>query len=160
MSAAITFRPVRPEDEAFLRRVYASTRAAEMALVDWGEAQKEAFLRMQFDAQRRYYQEHYASARFDVILRDGQPVGRLYVDRLEREINIIDIALLPEHRNAGIGGAILHDLMVEADAAGKPIRIYVERFNPALRLYQRLGFQIRGDTGVYYRMERPPGAPA
>jgi ribosomal protein S18 acetylase RimI-like enzyme len=160
MTAPVSFRAITPADEPFLYRVYASTRADEMALVDWDEAQKEAFLRMQFHAQHNYYQEHYARARYDVVLRDEQPIGRLYVDRTEAEINIIDIALLPEHRGAGIGTAILRDLLDEADRVRKPVVIYVERFNPALRLYRRLGFQETGDSGVYFVMKRPPAPPA
>jgi len=34
----------------------------------------------------------------------------------------------------------------------------VERFNPALRLYQRLGFRHVEDQGPYYLMEWRPGA--
>ncbi len=157
MNASLSFRPIQPDDEAFLYRVYASTREEELALLDWDEAQKTAFLRMQFTAQHRYYQAQFTAAAFLVILRDGEPVGRLYVERREDEIVIIDIALLPEHRRAGLGGTILRDLLAEADRGGKPVRIHVERFNPALRLYERLGFTRVGDTGVYYLMERAPG---
>ena len=101
----------------------------------------------------RHYQEHYAGAAFDVILVDGQPAGRLYVAREEDEIRIVDIALLPEYRNRGIGTTLLRGLQSEAAAAGKPLRIHVERFNPALRLYERLGFRRSTDRGVYLFME-------
>jgi GNAT superfamily N-acetyltransferase len=158
MKPSLALRPIRPDDEAFLYRVYASTRAEEMAVVPWTEAEKTAFLRMQFAAQHRYYQEQFPDAAFDVILCDGRPVGRLYVHRRADEICIVDIALLPEHRGAGLGSALLGELLAEADRAGKPVRIHVERFNPALRLYQRLGFRHAGDTGVYFLLERPPGA--
>jgi len=149
----ITLRPTRMEDDSFLRRVYAGTRMDELALVDWGEDQKEAFLRMQFDAQDRYYREHFETAHFQIIELQGRPIGRLYVDRTEREIHIIDIALLPEQRNTGIGSALLRDLLAEAAKSGKPVRIHVERFNPALRLYRRLGFSQVADQGVYLLME-------
>ena len=78
---AITLRPTRPDDHPFLCALYASTREQELAAVPWDAAQKAAFVRMQFDAQHAHYQEHYAGAAFDVILVDGQPAGRLYVDR-------------------------------------------------------------------------------
>src|SRR3977135_652618 len=103
----IAFRPITPEDAEFLYTVYAHTRAEELAVVDWTESQKDAFLRAQFNAQHEAYQGTYRGGEFLVILRNGQPVGRLYVARWEREIRIVDIALLPEHRNAGIGSAIL-----------------------------------------------------
>ena len=158
MDKAITLRPIEPDDEEFLYRVYAGTREAELAQVAWDAAQKEAFLRMQFTAQHQYYQEHYAGAAFQVILADGRPAGRLYVARWPDEIRIVDIALLPEYRNAGIGTALLRDLLAEGARAGKPVSIHVERFNPALRLYERLGFTSITDKGVYLLLEWAPAA--
>ena len=158
MDKAITLRPIEPDDEEFLYRVYAGTREVELAQVDWDAGQKEAFLRMQFTAQHQYYQEHYAGAAFQVILADGRPAGRLYVARWPDEIRIVDIALLPEHRNAGIGTALLKDLLAEGARAGKPVSIHAERFNPALRLYERLGFTSIVDKGVYLLLEWAPAA--
>jgi ribosomal protein S18 acetylase RimI-like enzyme len=154
----LSLRPITPDDEAFLLHVYANTREEELASVPWSAAEKEAFLAMQFNAQHRSYQENYPQASFQLILRDDRPIGRLYVDRRPDEICIVDIALLPSYRRQGIGSRLLKDLAAEADQAGKPLRIYVEKFNPALRLYERLGFAQIGDTGVYYQMERPVGA--
>jgi ribosomal protein S18 acetylase RimI-like enzyme len=156
MPPAVALRPVSPGDEELLFRVYASTRANELAVVPWDQAQKEAFLRAQFDAQARWYREHYAAARHDVVLVDGAPCGRLYVYRGDAEIRIVDIALLPERRNHGVGTALLQDLLAEADAAGKRVTIHVERFNPALRFYERLGFTVAEDKGVYLLLERRP----
>ena len=119
----------------------------------WDAAQKAAFLQMQFDAQHAHYQEVFSGAAFDVILVDGQPAGRLYVNRGDDEMRIVDIALLPAYCNRGIGTWLLKELQSEAAGAGKPLRIHVERFNPALRLYQRLGFQQIVDRGVYLFME-------
>ena len=121
----------------------------------WDEAQKEAFLRMQFDAQDTWWRENYADTTYDVVEVDGEPAGRLYVHRGEREIRIVDIALVPEHRGSGIGTSLLRDLIDEADAASKSVTIHVERMNPALRLYERLGFALAEDKGVYLFLERP-----
>jgi ribosomal protein S18 acetylase RimI-like enzyme len=152
----IALRPIGPGDEELLYLVYAGTRQEELAQTGWSEEQKASFLRMQFDAQGRYYREHYDGAEFSVILEGDRPVGRLYVARWPEEIRIVDIALLPEHRNAGIGSALLGDLISESVASGKPLSIHVERFNPALRLYERLGFEVVEDKGVYLLMRRPP----
>jgi ribosomal protein S18 acetylase RimI-like enzyme len=138
--------------------VYASTRAEELAVVDWDDAQKETFLRAQFDAQDAWYREAYAQANFDVILADGEPAGRLYVHRGPTEIRIVDIALVPEHRGGGIGTSLVEELAAEADAAGKSLTIHVERMNPALRLYARLGFSVAEDKGVYLFLERAPSS--
>jgi ribosomal protein S18 acetylase RimI-like enzyme len=148
-AGTLALRPVTPEDRPFLCAVYASTREEELAPVPWSAAQKEAFLRMQFDAQDAYYRERYAGATFDVILLDGTPAGRLYVMRWPDEIRIVDIALLPAYRGKGIGSALLHALQEEARATGTPLGIHVEKMNPALRLYERLGFTFIADRGVY-----------
>lgn len=156
MNQTITLRPIGDDDRELLYRIYASTRAEELAQVDWDDRQKAAFLLMQFDAQHRYYQEHYPEARFQVILADGLPAGRLYLDRRGAEIRIVDIAVLPTYRRRGIGSALLRAILAEGDAAGLPVTIHVERFNPALSLYERLGFRQVEDKGVYYFLERPP----
>jgi len=149
----ITLRPRREDDLEFLARLYGSTRTDEMALVDWPPAEKETFLAMQFDVQTRYYDEHYADADFSVIERGGEPIGRIYLQSRDDEIRIVDIALLPEHRGSGIGGRLLRRVLDEAAASGKAVRIHVERNNPALRLYRRLGFRRIDDLGVYVLME-------
>jgi GNAT superfamily N-acetyltransferase len=156
MGASVELVPVEAGDEEFLCRVYASTRAEELAAVPWDEAHKDAFLRAQFAAQHRWYAEHYTGASHDIVLVGGEPAGRLYVHRGEAEIRIMDIALLPAHRGNGIGTALLLDLLSEADAAGKRLTVHVERVNPALRLYERIGFTVAEDKGVYLFLERLP----
>jgi GNAT superfamily N-acetyltransferase len=156
MTGVVELRPVEASDERFLRCVYASTRAEELALVPWDEGQKEAFLRWQFDAQDRWYRRQYAAATREIVLIDGAPAGRLYIHRETDEILIVEIALLPQHRGNGAGTSLLHDLLTEAEGAGKRVRIHVERFNPALRLYDRLGFSVIEDDGVYLTLERGP----
>ncbi len=155
--ATITLRPIRGDDRPFLYKVYASTREEEMALAGWEASRQEAFLKMQFDAQHTFYQERFPEAAYQVIMIDGEPGGRLYVDRRKDEIRLIDIALLPEYRGAGIGSRLMQEILDEARGAGKPVRIHVEQFNPARRLYERLGFSEIADKGVYVLMEWSPG---
>jgi GNAT superfamily N-acetyltransferase len=155
-SPSVGLRPAGPDDAEFLYRVYASTRYEELAPLGWAPAQVEAFLRMQFRAQHLYYHEHFPDASYDVILCGGEPAGRLYVLRRPDELHIVDIALLPAFRRAGIGTLFLTRLLAEADVTGVPVRIQVETFNPARRLYHRLGFNTTGGNGVYNCLERPP----
>ncbi|EMI20782.1 GCN5-like N-acetyltransferase [Rhodopirellula maiorica SM1] len=152
----IAFRSIAEDDLSFLYQVYASTRAEELSLVDWDDAQKEQFLQMQFAAQHKYYQENYSDTVFDVIEVNGEPAGRLYLQRRRDEHRVVDIALLPEYRGKGIGRKIMQDILDEAGAAGLPVRIHVEHNNPAMHLYQRLGFEKIDDTGVYFLMQRLP----
>lgn len=152
----ISFRPITDADLAFLSDLYGSTRADEMAVVPWAQEEKESFLRMQFEAQHTFYGEQFPEASFDLVLEDGEPIGRLYIDRREEEHRLIDIALLPEHRGKGIGGRLMSDVLAEAATVGKMVRIHVEQNNPAMHLYHRLGFQKVEDQGVYDLMEWRP----
>src|SRR3954467_9873691 len=149
----LSLRPITPEDDSFLAGVYASTRMEELAVTGWSDEEKFAFCRSQFDAQSAHYRENYPGASLQVIEDAGVPIGRLYVARWEREIRIMDIALLPEHRGSGIGTKLLRELQEEARSAGKSLTIHVERFNPAMELYQRLGFRQVEDKGVYLLLE-------
>ncbi len=149
----ITRRPVVADDEAFLLKLYASTRAEEMALVDWSVEEQQAFLRMQFDAQRRHYVAQFPDAQFDVILGDGVAVGRLTVDRTGEFLHIVDIALLPEHRNAGVATSLILELQAESASAKQPLRLHVESFNRAWLLYDRLGFRKVSEVGLYSLLE-------
>lgn len=153
---SISFRPVGQTDEPFLLKVYASTRAAEMSVLPWTQAQVEAFLKMQLAAQHHHYKGQYPDAAHDLILFNDQPVGRLYVARLDKEIRIVDIALLTEARGRGIGTSIIKDLMDEAAREGKPLTIYVENFSPSLHLFERLGFFKAGEHNFYLLMQWQP----
>src|SRR5207248_3759437 len=154
--SAITLRPAHVEDEGFLYAVYAGTRTDELALLSWDQAQKDAFLTMQFTAQHLHYHTCYADADFQLVLLNGRPVGRLYVARRADEILVIDIALLPDYRNAGIGTFLLTDLLAEASQAGKPVRLHVEPWNRARHLCERLRFRRIAEHGLYWLMEWLP----
>ena len=149
----ISLRPITPEDDSFLAGLYASTRAEELAITGWSDEQKAAFCRRQFDAQTAHYTANYPGALLQIIERGGVAIGRLYVAHWEREIRIMDVALLPEFRGSGIGTRLLRDLQEEAGAAEKSLTIHVERFNPALRLYERLGFKMVEEQPVYLLMK-------
>ena len=149
-------RVIGEADAPFLRKLYGSTRTEELSVLDWTGQQKEEFLDMQFNAQHKYYQSVYKNTEFLVVMLDGEPAGRLYLDRREDEIRIVDIALLPEYRNSGTGTSLLMDVLREGEEKQLPVRIHVENYNPALRLYHRLGFEIVGNTGVYHLLEWRP----
>jgi len=161
MRHRIAFRPETDDDLEFLYRVYASTRADEMKLVSWTDEQKEAFVRHQFTAQRAHYYGSYVDARFLLILEEGQPIGRLYLHQMPGDLRIVDIALLPEHRGRGIGAMLLRELIDDAGSRGDAVSIHVEIFNPALRLYERLGFELVETHGPNHLMMWRPaeGAP-
>jgi len=153
---SISRRSVDVGDDVFLFEVYASTREDELAQVDWDDAQRESFLRMQFQAQSCHYTKEYPGAVFQIILFEGQPAGRLYVHRRPKEIRVMDIAVLPRFRGRGLGTALMKELLAEGDRSNRLVTIHVETFNPARHWYERLGFKPVADKGVYQLMEWQP----
>jgi ribosomal protein S18 acetylase RimI-like enzyme len=152
----VTLRAIGTDDVGFLSDVYALSRAAEMALVDWPEQVKRDFLQQQFDLQHAYYHANYPGADFLLIELDGERAGRIYVHRSPGDIRVMDIALLPQLRGRGIGASLLAELIEESERSGSSITLHVEADNPAVRLYQRLGFEHLEDRGVYQFYGRRP----
>jgi len=152
----ISFRKVNSNDFPFLRKVYRSTREEELSQAGMSEEDKSRFLEFQFNAQHTHYTQAYNDAEFDLILLDDKLAGRLYIWRTETQIRIMDITLLPDFQGKGIGTKILQSIIQESEKSGKKVTIHVEYFNPALRLYERLGFKKVDDSGIYFYMERLP----
>lgn len=159
LPAGVALREESDGDLDFLADLYASTREEELRPVAWPEAQKRAFLRQQFDLQRAHYRQHYEGAEWLIVLRDAAPIGRLYLKAGSTEVRLMDVALALAQRGQGIGTALMHGVLQHADALGVPVTLHVEPFNPAIRLYQRLGFTTLETRGIYCYMQRPlPGA--
>ena len=153
----ISLRPESAEDDDFLRALYASRRAHEMAVAGWTAAQQDVFLRSQFDLQRRHYRAHYPGATFDIILLDAVPVGRIYVHRAHDEIRLIDVALVPDARGRGIGTRLVEWLLAAAIERNATVTLNVEPYNPARRLYERSGFRVveEDPTNLFMKWRRP-----
>jgi ribosomal protein S18 acetylase RimI-like enzyme len=152
----ITLRRVTEADDEFIFSCYASTRAQEMAQVPWGAEQKEAFVRMQYTAQKQHYSAEAPQAGHDIIYVEATPVGRIFLDRRQDALHILDITVLPQHRNHGTGARLLRRLLDEAVRSGKPVTIYVESFNPSLRFFERLGFRKEHEKGFHLLMKWQP----
>nr|WP_216821267.1 GNAT family N-acetyltransferase [Marinobacterium profundum] len=149
-------RTQQATDHSFLQHLYSSTRATELSAFGWPASAIDAFVLQQFWLQSRYYQDHFPNGDFWLIERHGQPIGRLYLAWGQVTVQLIDIALLPEQRGAGLGSRLLNELLARTDACGLAVKLHVESHNPALRLYQRLGFGIIADKDVYLEMHRSP----
>lgn len=150
----LSLRPVTAEDDAFLLSVYDSTRAAELDQVQWEEGQREAFLKWQFEMQRREYDVRFPNADYALILIDDEPAGRIWIARTDEEIRLLDIAILTAFQNRGAGTILLQKLIDEAKATGKRLRHMVFVLNDnAHRFYERLGFVEIDDVGGYKHME-------
>jgi GNAT superfamily N-acetyltransferase len=152
-TAAVALRPARPEDRPFLFRVYASSRREELRPLGWDDAATSAFLRTQFEHEDRDWHLHQPGAECMVVLRDGAPVGRLYLARSPQEIRVMDLTLLPEHRGQGIGTRLLGALLDEARSTRRTVRMNVGRSSPMVELCRRLGFLPAATRGGQWLME-------
>jgi GNAT superfamily N-acetyltransferase len=139
-SAGLSLRAATDADHAFLDRLYASTRAEEMAATGWPEAMQRAFLAQQHQAQHRHYQGAFPELSRLIVEQSGAAIGRLYLYPGSEALRIVDISLLPEARGRGLGAALLRDVIRHARSIGRPVALRVFHGNPARRLYARLGF--------------------
>ena len=155
-AAGLGLRRVEESDRDFLLDLYVAVRAAEFAPLGWPEPALRQFLAQQQDFQDRQYRAACGNAEWLIVERDGGAVGRFYLDESEDDILLLDISLLPEARGRGFGAALLADLAARAAAAGKPIRLHVERSNPARRLYERAGFTLWAEGGVHDELRLQP----
>jgi len=150
---SITLRPATSEDARFLLEVYQSSRGDDLRGLGWDEDRISEFLTMQYQAQRTFEDNDHQPATNEVILYSGKPIGRLFVDYRVDEIRCLDVALLPEFRNQGLGTFLLRRLQKRAQTAHKPLRLQVIRFNRAVSLFERLGFVRTSETGTHLQME-------
>ena len=156
-SDSISIRPVTDQDAAFLLEVYKSSRGDDLRGLGWEESRISEFLDMQYEAQQRFFESEYQRADDRIIVSAGKPVGRLVIERRDYEIRCIDLALLPEYRNAGIGVSLIQQMQDDAKRAGKPLRLQVIRFSRAVNLFERSGFVRTSETGTHFQMEWVPG---
>ena len=84
-------------------------------------------------------------------LLKGEEKGFGYVDDKTPELGM---AVSPEYRGKGIGTSLLSSLIKSAEDFNEYISLSVAIGNPALRLYQRLGFEIVGKHGNSITMKR------
>ena len=156
----ITIHPETPTDESFLFSLYASTRENELAATGWNETARAQFLQLQFRAMRQSYRSMFPNGEFSILQLDGQAIGRLVVNRTSEEIRVVDIALLPDYRNRGLGGSLLRSILAEAKDSGRSVRLHVLKGAAAEHLYIRLGFRAMNGGELHHQMEWNPNTAA
>ena len=153
---SISLRAVTTEDASFLLTLYKSSRGDDLRGLGWEEERVSEFLDMQYEAQQRFQANEYRRPVDQIVMRNGEAIGRIMFEPREHEIRCVDIALCPEHRSAGIGAYLLRELQTEAKRQKKPLRLQVIRFNRAISLFERLGFQRISETGTHFQLEWTP----
>lgn len=152
----ITLRSAVAEDELFLRQLYRSTREEELAIFGWTTEQENIFVDVQYRAQSYSFSQAHPDGRQQIVLLSGEPIGRLFTSDIESTILLVDISLLTQYRNGGIGSHLMNGLLTRARDENKQVRLQVRKANRACLWYERLGFRVIQDTGMYYEMVWQP----
>lgn len=155
--AGLVLRPATAADRELVAAIYATTREEELRQVPWTDADRRTFTDWQSGQQEAHYALHYPAAE-RLLVAKGEPIGRMYVDTTRQEVRLMEVTLLPAWRNQGVGTRLTRLLLEYSDALGLPASLHVEPFNPAKRMYERLGFAVAETRGLYEFMVRP--APA
>ncbi|HNX09658.1 MAG TPA: GNAT family N-acetyltransferase [Methanothrix sp.] len=149
----VALRAACDQDEPFFFRLFCSIREPDFAFL--GDRERDAILNMQYSARQRGLCANWPHARHMIVTEDGESIGRLSIARNGNVLHLIEIALLPERQNRGIGSFLMKQLVKEAgDCQGHQIKLYVFRSSRAVRFYQRMGFVPVSDDGVYLLMEK------
>lgn len=147
-------RMATAEDEPLLYRIFAEVKGHEFAPLGWPPEQLESLLRMQYQARKTgYAQTNPAAVDTILCLEDGTAVGRHLVERQPDRYRTVDIAILAEYRNRGIGAWAIRQIQQAAELEGLAYRLRVEKANPALKLYERLGFLTIASDETGFEME-------
>ena len=157
MREAVHLRLAQNEDLPFLFSLYCDVRGPEVSAWGWPVGQRDAFLRMQFEGQRRSYRTAYPELADLIVCSDSLLIGRRLVAASPEGVHLVDIALLAPYRNRGIGACLIRQLVDDCEAKGAPLYLQVLRGNPAQRLYLRLGFRETKSDQMYIQMRWLPG---
>lgn len=150
---AIRVRPATPDDISFTRQLFAAVRSAEFDHMPLTATQKSILMTMQFEARQADYSRRYSCLEHSIIEVDDINAGQLIVDRDTARITLVDIALLEQYRGNGIGTRIISDIIEEAFNNDRRLTLHVAAHNQAIRLYERLGFEVVTSSAVYNEME-------
>jgi ribosomal protein S18 acetylase RimI-like enzyme len=156
MIPSVTTRAATEQDDVFLYSLFKAVRSPEFAHAPLGPEQLEMLLRMQFSGQKYSYGAQYPGGDA-IVLLDDRPIGRMWLYRGPAEHHLVDIALLPEFQNRGIGAALVTEAIAAARAGGVRLCCSVAATNGgSLSFHQRLGFQIVGHDEIYYDLAVEP----
>jgi len=150
---SITLRPAIDDDQDFLLELYKSSRGDDLRELGWDEDRVSEFLEMQYEAHRNFLRNDHSAADDQIVLLDGTAVGHLCIEHRPHEIRLVDVALIPEHRNRGVGALLIQQVQEQSAAARRPLRLQVIRFNRAAGLFERMGFRRTSETGTHFQME-------
>lgn len=154
----VALQPAATADQPLLLRLFVEQRASIFVAAGLDERQVETMLKSQFQFRSHSYaQQHPAAEDRILVTSAGERIGRILIDWTGESARLIDIAILQSHRGNGIGTGVLEKCLDEAAQRGCPLRLTVDRGNPAERLYARMGFTPIGETPLQREMEALSG---
>jgi ribosomal protein S18 acetylase RimI-like enzyme len=139
-SSVLQLRRTQPEDASFLFKLFAESQD-QLDGLRTDEALWQSLIEMQYRGRQMSYTAQYPNAEDSILVdKDGQPVGRLLLDRRPECWRIVDVAVSVASRGRGLGSGVLRQFQKDAAAAGARLELQVAPLNPARRLYERMGF--------------------
>jgi GNAT superfamily N-acetyltransferase len=145
---------LRPAAESDFETVFAITMATMRAYVEatWGTWDE--------DEHRSRVRDSFEPSTHRLVHVDGQLAGLLASKEHAEHVQLVKVFLLPPFQGRGIGTRLVRQVLAQAAAQERPVRLRVLRVNPAQRLYLRLGFVLIDETPERLTMEwRPGGEP-
>jgi GNAT superfamily N-acetyltransferase len=143
----IALRPALPQDFEYCKRLY---------LVGMKRIIQE--LNLDEGAQAASFREHWVLAQVRIITLDGSDIGWLQSATREDGFFVAQLFVDTAFQRRGIGSEVMNRLIGEAASVHQPVRLSVVKINPALRLYERLGFHITHEDDRKFYMKRDPDA--
>ncbi len=140
----IHYRNTTESDRAFAQQVHHSAYRAvvEHQFGSWDD-----------ELQGKFFAEGWKPGISQIILVDSTPVGILLLESCKDHIKLVEMQILPEYQNRGIGSEVLRQQIEMAKAKGVSLRLQVLKKNKAKELYSRHGFLPSGESDTHSFME-------
>lgn len=148
---SITFLKKTDEYSAFIKELFFYHKTHELNACNFQPEMLVSLLEMQFRAQEMAYQQQFPEAEGFVLATGQRPVGWLLINKAET-YHIVNIIVHHDFRGQGIGAAAINEIIEQARNSNLSVTVNVDKNNPALKLYSRLGFRVAGKDEVYVTM--------
>ena len=140
----ISLRQAHKKDYKFLWGLHKATMESYVDKV-WGW--DEHF-------QKTYFNDRFETRNIQIIQNHGMSIGAIEILSKESELFIADVKILPNYQNRGIGTTVLNRIINASHTNHKRVRLQVLKVNPAKRFYDRMNFEVVGETETHFIMAK------
>jgi len=138
-----SLRPAHPEDFDYCARLY--FEGMEKIIKE---------LSLNTDAQVAGLRQRWEVAQVRIITLDGTDIGWLQSFEEDGALFLGQLFVDSALRGRGIGTEVVKALIADATSVGRAVTLGVVKTNPALRLYERLGFRTTHEDERKFYMRR------